>query len=503
MKRMGQKTSFLKNPQALLGAAGILLLGAGVALEYSSDALPKPALLTVVVKEEGFVPESLTVQRGDTVTFASELEGEFWPASDPHPVHSNLPPFDPKRPIGGTESWSYTFQELGVHYYHNHLDPLMKGKIVVLEEGSGVALDAQREDCGTLEGSAFDRCTYEKVEHLAEQEGVDAAFQLFKETYASGANLVCHWTAHLIGEVAFEEYLKGHMFNITNETSYCGYGFYHGFMELMLRENPDPALAISFCEDVGAVLGEEGRDNCYHGIGHGFTEEPPPQWTWGDGMAMAEPGLGVCERLLGDTAYKWETCATGVFTVIAGFHYKDQYDLSVEEAVDPFRFCREEVPERYQTACHGEFAPKLDKVLFWDVTRIPALTDGIKDGRTREYAIRAIVGGMLQRDVTDEASYEKYVLGCRAFSRPEDKESCRRGAVWGFWLHGVPEEEYKRMLTLCGLPLLTQEERSFCYEVSFERFNAVYEQSKVQAVCQEIPALYRAYCSRDAYPGAI
>lgn len=475
---------------------------AGVALEYSPSG---PQELTVVVREDGFHPESLTVQKGDTVVFKSETGQEFWPASDPHPVHSNLPPFDPKRPVPAGETWSYTFSELGAHYYHNHLDSIMKGKIVVLEEGSrDAATVSSEEDCGGLEGSAFDRCTYEKVEHLAETKGVDAAFQLFKETYATGANLVCHWTAHLIGEVAFEEYRKGHMFNITNETSYCGYGFYHGFMELMLRENPDPGLAISFCEDVGEVLGQEGRDNCYHGIGHGFTQEPPPQWTWGDGMAMAEPGLAVCEQLLGDTPQdKWETCATGVFTVVADFHYKDKYGLSLNEEQDPFRFCREKVPERYQTACHGEFAPKLDKVLDWDVTRIPAIMAEVENDRTREYAIRAVVGGMLQRDIVNESQYEKYVTGCRTFATTHDQKACQKGVVWGFWLHGVPEEEYKRMLTLCSLPVMTEEERSFCYEVSFERFNAVYDAEKVENVCQQIPSVFRSNCSREAYRQSI
>lgn len=86
---------------------------------------------TVEYTPGGFVPKTITVKVGTTVTWVNKDNDPVWVASNPHPVHTNLPGFDAKKgvPTGGT--YSYTFTKLGSWGYHNHLEPSNTGTVVV------------------------------------------------------------------------------------------------------------------------------------------------------------------------------------------------------------------------------------------------------------------------------------------------------------------------------------------------------------------------------------
>lgn len=86
---------------------------------------------TVTLTSNGFVPETLTINQGDTVTFKSTEGKFFWPASNPHPTHTIYPAFDPRQPIAAKDSWSFTFDRVGSWGYHDHLEPYFTGTIIV------------------------------------------------------------------------------------------------------------------------------------------------------------------------------------------------------------------------------------------------------------------------------------------------------------------------------------------------------------------------------------
>lgn len=88
----------------------------------------------VVISAGGsFVPATLTVKQGTTVTWRNTGNASVWPASDPHPTHSIYPGFDAGRPVGGGGSWSFTFDKKGSWGYHNHLNPYVGGGTVIVE----------------------------------------------------------------------------------------------------------------------------------------------------------------------------------------------------------------------------------------------------------------------------------------------------------------------------------------------------------------------------------
>lgn len=87
--------------------------------------------LTVTYGDNGFGPKSLNVPVGAAVTFTNNSDSSMWVASDPHPVHSNLPEFNQKQSVEKGENYSFTFTKKGRWDYHNHRSPGNIGNIIV------------------------------------------------------------------------------------------------------------------------------------------------------------------------------------------------------------------------------------------------------------------------------------------------------------------------------------------------------------------------------------
>lgn len=85
----------------------------------------------ITYTSEGFEPDELVIQKGDVVTYVNSSDLEFWPASDIHPTHEIYPEFDPQQSLPPGEEWSFTFNESGTWYFHDHITPLYSGKIIV------------------------------------------------------------------------------------------------------------------------------------------------------------------------------------------------------------------------------------------------------------------------------------------------------------------------------------------------------------------------------------
>lgn len=85
---------------------------------------------TVTLNSNGFSPSTLTIKKGETVTWANKSGQEATVNSDPHPTHTNYPPLNLGSFQNGT-IFTLTFDKIGSYGYHNHLNPSQKGTIVV------------------------------------------------------------------------------------------------------------------------------------------------------------------------------------------------------------------------------------------------------------------------------------------------------------------------------------------------------------------------------------
>ena len=121
----------MRIPALLLLLAVLVLTGCGGNGDGNGDSGGDGGGDVVRITDDGFDPSTLTVSSGTTVTFENESSDDSWPASDVHPTHQLYPGFDAKKPLLSGDSYSFTFTKAGSWGYHNHLEPDVKGTIVV------------------------------------------------------------------------------------------------------------------------------------------------------------------------------------------------------------------------------------------------------------------------------------------------------------------------------------------------------------------------------------
>ena len=123
----------------VLGIIGGLVWYFGNTSEHVNAPTQTPTANTptdakvITLTKDGFVPSTVTLHVGDTITFNTTTGTMFWPASNLHPSHLVYPEFDPKGPVQPDSSWSFTFTKPGEWKFHDHLAPYYTGVITVTE----------------------------------------------------------------------------------------------------------------------------------------------------------------------------------------------------------------------------------------------------------------------------------------------------------------------------------------------------------------------------------
>ncbi len=89
-----------------------------------------PPANTVWVMDGDFNPAVMTISVGDTITWVNKDESKRKVAADPHPTSTSLPELVSGE-LEKDDSYSFMFEEAGEWYYHDYLNPIKKGKVVV------------------------------------------------------------------------------------------------------------------------------------------------------------------------------------------------------------------------------------------------------------------------------------------------------------------------------------------------------------------------------------
>jgi plastocyanin len=95
-----------------------------------------PDVLVVEVDYNGavFSPAVINIKIGDYVIFKNKSQNDFWPASNPHPTHTDYPEFDAKKPVPPNGKYQFQFQQAGNWGYHDHLNLGATGVVNVSEK---------------------------------------------------------------------------------------------------------------------------------------------------------------------------------------------------------------------------------------------------------------------------------------------------------------------------------------------------------------------------------
>lgn len=99
--------------------------------ETDLSQIPEENITYVTYTDDGYFPAAVEIKLGDTVVFVNESSRDMWAASDPHPAHTNLPTFDQFGFGKPGEQYLYTFDQIGVWEYHDHINPSAVGTVIV------------------------------------------------------------------------------------------------------------------------------------------------------------------------------------------------------------------------------------------------------------------------------------------------------------------------------------------------------------------------------------
>lgn len=351
--------------------------------------------------------------------------------------------------------------------------------------------------CPTAEErSARAHCWTERLEAALRTDGTSGAFGALAALYVSDPDVSqsCHALTHRIGQAAYERFAAGKNFEVTPQVAFCNFGFYHGFMEALLRATNDPAEARTFCDFIDAKLGALTADaapQCYHGIGHGTIGSHEPQ-RWGNEEALIRPSLELCERIAA-TADQLYRCASGVYNGLSDFYLKSEYGLSMDriDPADPLRICRQQ-PAAYREACYGNFKGVLARLTKRNFPKIAAIIERIPNEADAASTIWYFAAFNIEQKL-NAADHSPDIAICRRL-RPALHRPCIQGLGTGFLWYGTPGTEYREAIAFCRTPLLSLEEREACFRKVLKLLPDAYPASKVQEICSTIELPYRALC---------
>ncbi len=359
-------------------------------------------------------------------------------------------------------------------------------------QGKYTKSNQKLEACKNLNNSSLKiQCAEEAVEKILRTNGIDAGLETLAQISEIDKDFVnsCHSFAHQIGQTAYKLFKNKTNFKISPKITYCNYGFYHGFMEIMLQDSGDYQKARDFCAYINRQLKEQGLDlaqECYHGIGHGSIDQHDPK-QWSNPSLVTQKAMKMCYQLSTDERHLVD-CASGVFNGIANFYAASQYGLKINEQ-DPFWLCdlQEEVVKK---TCYAFMARTLLTLSGSDLSQS---IDLATRATPANYLGTVISNLTVLRPNQDTASWEEIVNLCRSVTQTAIKE-CLRGYAIGLLQSGQPGKEYQSPINFCNSELLTLEEKQMCFENILSQLKNYYPKDIVKQICQSVDNQYRHLC---------
>lgn len=338
------------------------------------------------------------------------------------------------------------------------------------------------------------QCWEKSIEETLEYKGLDSAFNLVDHLYSNEPQFAsdCHDFTHLLGEKAYQLFAKNQNINLSSKATYCGFGFYHAFMEKLLRTTGDLNLARKFCDDVGKQSGQNelSRLSCFHGIGHGLLEDIPNPYLKGDDKAIIKTPLSLCEQIARSEEEK-NRCASGVFNVIAIYYSNPKSGLKANDN-DPYLLCKNQDKIYFQEPCFDQMNTY---VLFHlnqgDLVQASRFAEDIQKDNSAIAAMHGLAGLYGQSKV-GKIEYDKVVRICKNI-QPRLKSICLEGFLMGLFEGGQPDIEYIEGIKFCSSQNLNKEEQNFCFELLTGYLKNI-NQKNLADICVSLKQNYQYIC---------
>ena len=413
-----------------------------------------PKTVSIMHTSGGFVPDTVVIKKGDLVIFSTNTGKLFWPASDAHPIHSLFPAFDPKRPLSPEEKWEIVLDRSGTWNYHDHLNPQIKSTIIV----KGKSNRTIKECLATSQGTFKAACWNDYFAKLISEKGINTAFSELAVKYNEDDDFknVCHDIMHSFGDLAYYQFIENDTIIYREETKFCGYGFYHGFIEAAFSEFGPTYLSEgkrycnAFIKDFklsSKRVEENGRNACYHGLGHAIFDSLNSS-LWGDDTKMTETAIGTCEGIFKDILMRAQ-CGSGVFNALAIAYNHNYYSLSYRKNGDYAGICDVQ-GYPYQRLCYMEVSHHYlgsKQLSFEDEIKFVNTLTNTKEA---ESLILGLMDTRVRTGISDINLDDMYKV-CTSFSNEDIARSCVGGVIIGLKNGGPPGKEKELIDSFCEL----------------------------------------------------
>lgn len=453
----------------------------------------------ITLTEEGFSPQEIIIHVGDVISFATSRHDLFWPASNLHPTHDIYSEFDPQEPIQPDKKWNFRFDRVGKWQFHDHLAPKYTGIITVRDRNVVSSWGAKKDnlsylDCATLLSGEKKQCWQDLILSTMEYEGLDRAFEMIASLHEAQSDFraICHDITHKLGTAAYTLFIAEKDFRVSPKSAYCSFGFYHGFMETLVRSGTDLDSAQAFCRYVDKQLFSETPNavfSCYHGIGHGLTDLHNKN-AWGDEQAMTRPALALCKKIATNEK-QLLLCGTGVFDAISLAYYNRLYGMVMKKD-DPLWLCREQSDE-FKKSCYMDSMPA---ILWLGNNRLADAAFYVEQFAPKPYAdiaIRSLAGNSVRFTIKN-GEMNPDVGTCRRLKRSLGI-ACIEGLAQGVMEFGMPGIEYKKALDFCLGPIILSQEREPCLTRVLAYSSERYSHEKFVEICRTISKSYTHLCT--------
>lgn len=440
----------------------IFLLLGSIALGFTSTKLFAPKNHIIYLTANGFSPESITVRKGDSITWVNSDIRYHWPASNHHPTHKEYPTdkkgclgsyLDACRGLKKGETYTFIFDKVGVFGMHDHLSPGDTLSVRVRKKSVhflGSEVESERGnvvDTKNLPAAKeFRSLNYEKKHLLMKGLAKDdpaMAWNYLKKVAMKNGEVVdnVHEFAHLIGHGIYNKFgFKG----ITKCSIEFAYGCYHGVTEQMLLKEGKSAIpriekeCIKFYSPTSKKPNDPG---CIHGIGHGLL-------TWNN--LELDTSLKDCDKIgISYRSYCWdgvfmEYSTSGVYSFDSSNSW--QLCLSVENV--------------YREKCASYLVTIFSKSAQFDVNKFAQMCMEAPSKHLGEACASKIGNKIAQINRGDK---DKILNGCNEIELQEAATYCLMGAV-----REVAFQKYQNWDTvipeLCGKVPIESEASCYNYE---------------------------------------
>ncbi len=348
-------------------------------------------------------------------------------------------------------------------------------------------------------------CIFRIISAEMKNHGVPTAMQVFAQAYEISQPFVdggCHRQAHRAGDLAYYGLYVGKedmdAIDFPQSTTACGYGFFHGFMEHLIQDHPDPAFVDRTCKYLNARLGATMGDirlTCYHGSGHGFVLaqiEKLKKSDWGNLRKFSDYPVQLCGELKGASDSDREQCYEGIFNVIVDSMSDGAYGFTYNYA-HPFTDC-DALPRAEWHPCYYEMSQKLDKPSELNPINLAKLAGQGATPDLQLMAFRTGIAGIIQQVIGEGDTYKTILEECGTLS-DELYKACMGSVINGLYEHGDPQKEYEKALSACTDPSVdTHKVAELCYQTVSVRLPRFYSDDKISLICKEFPDAYRHFC---------